>query len=138
MIKTIIIVTVIAVLAAGGYFAFHKNNKANSQATPSNTAANQSSTSANPTAAATITYDGSKFSPSTITVKSGDTVAIKNSSSADMQFQSNPHPLHTDDTDLNVGVVPAGQTATFKATKTGTFGYHNHLSPDQGGTITIQ
>lgn len=137
MTKAIVAIIAVILIAGGGYLATHKNKTApaaSSQSSSQSSAA-QNSTAA---AAATITYDGNSFSPSSITVKSGDKVEIKNTSSTDVQFQSNPHPLHTDDTDLNVGLVSAGQSATFTVTKTGTFGYHNHLNPDQGGTITIQ
>jgi hypothetical protein len=40
--------------------------------------------------------------------------------------------------DLNVGLVAAGQSKTFIVTKTGTFGFHNHLNPSQKASITIQ
>jgi len=136
----------VVVIGGGGYLLMHKNNtnsssNGSSQPSSSQTSSapqSSSNSSSNTPAAATITYDGNSFSPSSVTVKSGDTVAIKNTSSSDVQFQSNPHPTHTDDTDLNVGVVMAGQTANFTVTKKGTFGYHNHLNPDQTGSITIQ
>lgn len=136
MTKAIVAIIAVILVAAGGYLATHKNKAVptvNSQSSSQSTAAQNSTV-----AAATITYDGSSFSPSSITVKSGDKVEIKNTSSSDVQFQSNPHPIHTDDTDLNVGVVGPGQSSTFTVTKTGTFGYHNHLDPSQGGSITIQ
>lgn len=89
-------------------------------------------------AAATIIYSNSGFSPSKITVKSGDSVAIKNTSPGDMQFDSDPHPVHTDDEELNAGAVAPGQTVTFTVTTKGTFGYHNHLNPSDTGTIVVQ
>ena len=92
----------------------------------------------NKVAAATITYSDSGFSPNKTTVKSGDAVAIKNTSSHAMQLDSNPHPVHTDDTELNIGTVSPGQTITFTVTKKGTFGFHNHLNPSDTGTIVIQ
>lgn len=89
-------------------------------------------------AAATITYSSSGFSPATVTVKTGDTIAIKNTSNQTMQFDSDPHPVHTDDTDLNAGVVDPGQTKTFIVTQKGSFGYHNHLNPSDMGKIIIE
>jgi plastocyanin len=89
-------------------------------------------------AAATITYSDTGFSPATITVKSGDTVAIKNTSSSDVHFDSDPHPVHTDNTELNVDEVAAGQTKTFTVTTKGTFGYHNHLAPSEKGEIVVE
>lgn len=128
-ILVIVIVILIAVVAVW-VFMFNKPSSISN-----NTNASNNSSSA--TATATITYTDSGFSPSMVTVKSGDTVAVKNNSSSTIQFDSDPHPVHTDDTDLNVGTVDPGQTKTFTVTKTGQFGYHNHFNPNQKGSITI-
>lgn len=139
--KTFIIGLVAVVVIGGGYLVLHKNNSNSgygSSTSSSSSSAPAASSSSTKPAAATITYDGSSFSPSSITVKSGDTVEVKNTSSTDVQVQSNPHPTHTDDQDLNVGLISAGQTKTFTVTQKGTFGYHNHLNPSQQGGITIQ
>lgn len=117
---------IVIVIGVGVYIAMQKNT------TPTT-----GTTSNNQAVAATITYSTSGFSPTSIVVKSGDTVAIKNASSQALQMDSNPHPTHTDDTDLNVGSVPVGQTITFTVTKKGTFGYHNHFNPSDTGSITI-
>lgn len=141
MNKTIISVPVVIILAVGGFFVFHKSSSNNSTTTPNTTTPSTTtpaSPSANQTAAATITYSDKGFSPSSVTVKAGDKVMINNTSSQAVQVQSNPHPVHTDDSDLNVGAVGAGKSTTFTVSQKGTFGYHNHLDPAQGGTITIQ
>lgn len=88
--------------------------------------------------AATITYSDSGFSPSSITVKSGDSIAIKNTSSQAMQLDSDPHPVHTDDPELNVGTVDSGKTVTFKVSTTGSHGVHNHLDSSKKMTIIVQ
>lgn len=121
-------IIIVIAIALGVYIAMQK--------TP--TTSTNTNNSSNQSAAATITYSSSGFTPSTITVKSGDTVAVKNTSSQELQMDSGPHPAHTDDTDLNVGAVPSGQTVTFTVTKKGTFSYHNHLNPSDEGSITIQ
>ncbi len=139
MTKSIIIgLIAIIVIGGGGYLALHKKNNNSSAASSSQTTPSSSSSSTNQAVAATITYSNNGFSPSATTVQSGDSVAIKNTSSNDMQLQSNPHPIHTDDGDLNVGTVGAGQTKTFVVTKKGTFGFHNHLNPSDTATITVQ
>ena len=144
------IVIVVVVLIALGFLIFGRGseNKSNdstntqtSQPAPNSADSNASATPAAGTTqstANTITYDGSGFSPAKITVKSGDSVTIKNTSSSDVQFKSDPHPVHTDNQDLNVGDVPGGQSQTFTVTKKGTFGFHNHLDPSQTGTIVVQ
>ena len=124
-------VVIVALLAVVGFLVFHK-----SPAKQSGSTSSQSSSSSQ--SADTITFDGSSFSPASLTVKSGTTITIKNTSSDDLAFDSNPHPVHTDDTQLNMGDVAPGQSKTFTVTKTGTFGYHDHLDPGLGGSITIQ
>lgn len=141
----LIIVIIVAIVVAGVVaLTVNNNSSSNNNSQPAANNSNQSSSSgadqsstATP-AAATITFDGNGFSPDTVTVKSGNTVAIKNASSQDISFNSDPHPVHTDDTDLNVGIVSPGDTKTFVVTKTGSFGYHDHLDPSFTGNIVIQ
>lgn len=137
MNKNLIIGLVAIVIIGVGGYVLYKNNYSSNSSAPS-TSSQSSSSGSNQKAAATITYSNSGFSPSTTTVKSGSTVAIKNTSSSDMRLQSNPHPTHTDDTDLNIGTVAAGQTKSFTVTNKGTFGFHNHLNPGDTAKITIQ
>jgi len=125
----------VVVLGGGGYLAFHKSAKP--AVNTSGQANVQQVAQAPAAAAATITYTDNGFSPAKTTVNSGDTVAIKNDSSNVMQFDSDPHPQHTDDLDLNVGTVDPGQTVTFKVTKKGTFGFHDHLNAENTGTIVV-
>ena len=135
--KTVAIIVAVVVLiggAIGVYAMMQKNAKAPSNPTTSNT----DETNSDKKVAATITYSDGGFSPSKVTVKSGETIAIKNTSSGDMQFDSDPHPVHTDDEELNAGAVAPGQTVTFTVTTTGTYGYHNHLNPSDTGTIVIK
>lgn len=141
---------VILVIIVGGVFFAVASNKADSSA-GQNTTSQPASTSTSPaqkqpvtstpdtaTVAGTISYNGSSFSPSSLTVKVGDTIKIANQSSTALSFNSNPHPVHTDEPELNVGAIDAGQSKTFKVTKLGSWGYHNHLNPSQTGTIVVQ
>lgn len=86
---------------------------------------------------ATITFNGLGFSLSAVSVKSGDTIAIKNNSSQTIEFNSNPHPIHTDNSELNVGRIPPGETLSVKLTRKGAWGYHDHLNSSRVGTITV-
>jgi plastocyanin len=137
---------VVLIIVVGGAFALTSNSdsKSNNSSTTnskqSSTSTKSSATSSNndTQAAATITYDGSSFSPSHITVKSGDKVTVKNASSTNVQFDSDPHPVHTDDEDLNAGFIVPGDSKTFTVTQKGEYGYHNHLSSSQKGSITVQ
>ena len=124
----IIVATVVVIGGAIGVYVFTQKDAG---------APSKTTDSANKPAAATITYSNNGFNPSKTTVKAGDIVAIKNTSSGNMQFDSDPHPVHTDDEELNAGAVAPGQTVTFTVTTKGTFGYHNHLNPSDKGTIVV-
>jgi plastocyanin len=145
---------VVVILAVAGVAVARKSNHtttaptANSsdKTTPSssNTSATNSSTQQSTTGSsttgqtATITYSDSGFSPATITVKAGTTVTVKNTSSHAVQFDSDPHPSHTDDTDLNAGLIQAGASQSFMVDKKGNYGYHNHLNESETGSIVVQ
>jgi len=120
-----------------------KTDTTSSQSTTSQPAASQPSSSnqsnSQPTESSNvISYSDSGFSPGSLTVKSGDSVTIKNNTSQTLQVQSNPHPIHTDDPELNIGTIEPGQSKTFTLTTKGTFGYHNHLDPSQTGILIVQ
>lgn len=98
----------------------------------------QKTTTSTTPAANTIVFDGNTFNPETLTVKSGTSITIKNTSSVDVQFDSDPHPVHSDDTDLNVGNIAPGESTTFTVTKVGSFSYHDHLDPGVQGKIVVE
>jgi plastocyanin len=88
--------------------------------------------------AVSITYSGNKFFPMIVTVKAGDKVIFKNDSNEAIQIQSNPHPIHTDNVELNIGLLAPGQSRTVILNNKGVWGYHNHLNPIQVGSIIVQ
>jgi plastocyanin len=140
--KAIIAIIILVIVIAGAVlWMLRKEPVDNSSSSSSSDTSNSSSPTSDATstaAKATITYSDSGYSPSTITVKTGDTVIIKNASSRSMQFDSDPHPVHTTNPELNVGSVPVGQEMSFVVDTKGTFGYHNHLNASQKGTIVVE
>lgn len=85
-----------------------------------------------------ITYDGARFSPSTVTVKAGTTVVFRNTGSGVMWVASNPHPTHHLLPDFDaLRAHASGEAYSFIFTRAGTWGYHNHLRADQGGTVIV-
>lgn len=131
-----ILIGVVAVLVIGGVIVL-ASEKSGEDKSSKSTANTSSQTSAETNSATTITYTNDGFSPATITVKSGTTVTVKNASSQPLQFESDPHPQHTDNEELNVSNVAPGESQTFVANTTGTFGYHNHLNSSDTGTIVV-
>jgi hypothetical protein len=85
-----------------------------------------------------MTYTTSGFSPATVTVKAGSQFTVKNTSSSPIQVDSNPHPVHTDNPQLNIGVINPGASASVVLTKTGTWGIHNHLDPSVMAHVVVQ
>lgn len=147
MNKNILMSLVVAVLIGGGALVWF-SKKDSGHVTPSSTtqtsetdssaALQLTTTDSTKTPAATITYSDSGFSPAKTTVKSGDVVKVVNNSSRALEFSSDPHPVHTKDTDLNQQTLRPGESQTFSVTKKGTFGFHDHLDATKTGTITIE
>ena len=143
--KLIIAIIAVAIIAGGAVvLANKKSDQSNSETTTPSTnqtdkssqsAANNGSTAANEVA---ITYNGESFTLSASTIAAGGKITVTNNSSQELQFESNPHPAHTDNPELNVGDVDAGQSKTATLTTKGTWGFHNHYNHNQGGQITVQ
>jgi plastocyanin len=101
---------------------------------------------------ATVTYNGSTFSPSSVTIAKGGTVNFVATNGQSMWVASAPHPTHTgyDGTSESVhcaagytGPAPfdmcaAGTSFSFTFDKTGSFVYHNHLNTSAHGTVVVQ
>lgn len=65
-------------------------------------------------------------------------MTVRNDSSSALDFDSDPHPVHTDNPQLNAGPIEPGQSKTVTLTNKGTWGFHNHDAPSEHGTITVQ
>lgn len=86
---------------------------------------------------ATITYTDQGFSPVTLTVKKGATVRVVNNASDPLEFSSDNHPTHQDNSELNMDVLNAGESGSFTVTKTGEYGFHDHLNAANEGSLTV-
>ena len=99
----------------------------------------------------TVTYNGDAFTPKTVTVNKGDTVKFVDTSGT-MWVASDPHPTHQgyDGTTRSqhcvagyAGAAPfdqcsSGTSFSFTFQKTGSWGYHDHLNDNLGGTVIVQ
>ncbi len=150
--SSVLIILVVLVVLGGGAFALTRSKKTtttsqNPPSSPSTTTEPPapSPTTTTPTGSegnintpgVVITYSDNGFSPGTSTVKSGSKVMINNTSSRTLEFNSDPHPVHTDNKELNVGSIPAGGSKIFTLTKTGTWGFHNHLRASDTGKLVV-
>ena len=97
----------------------------------------------NPVSTTTITITASGTNPKNIQVPVGSQVTFVNSDSRVHEMTSDPHPEHTDCTELNqVGLLsPGQQRQSGNLVRLRNCGYHDHSNPGTAsltGTITIQ
>lgn len=105
---------------------------------PSTTASASPSSTATPVTT-TVTYNGTSYSPATITVKQGDTVVFRNEGSGQMWPASDPHPTHTTYSAFDSKkAIAAGSTYSFTFDRVGSWGFHDHLTPSAKGTVVVQ
>lgn len=85
-----------------------------------------------------VTYTDAGFSPKTVTVKLGTTVAFMNDSASGLWVASNPHPQHTDLSGFDAGrSVSKGGSYEYTFTKTGSWNYHNHAKSTDTATVVV-
>lgn len=85
---------------------------------------------------ATITIGANgAVTPAQVTVNTGQTVTFVNNSTRTRNIHSDPHPAHTDCTQVStVNQIGPGQTkATGAFTSARTCGFHDHDDPDNAG-----
>ena len=134
---TVITGIIAVVLVVASVVAFN-HKKQNTNTLPSSSSDSSNTTARSSAATAAISYNGSLFSPSQVTIKKGDTIVIKNNSSNAVDFESDPHPIHTAEPELNIGGIEPGKSRSFVLSRVGSWGYHNHLNSSQTGTIIVR
>ena len=96
----------------------------------------------NPTATTTITITAAGVQPRAIVVPRGSRVTFVNSNNVGHDMASDPHPDHTQCTDITTGFVSVNQSRQTDVLNIArTCGYHDHNPPTNSafqGTITIQ
>ncbi len=85
-----------------------------------------------------VTYDGTKFTPASLTIKQGDIVFFQNNSEDVFWPASGPHPQHSNYPEFDAKKeLASGKSFQFKFTKVGSWPYHDHLQPSVTGTIKV-
>lgn len=169
-----VILAVIILLIAGAFVLYQRNTN-NTQVSPEATAPQTGADSLEPTSQPAaeqpaaepansggetaksgediITKTDAGYSPSSITVKNGETVTWKNQSAQPTWPASAMHPTHTvyggttlsehcPDTantsfDACQGVASGGSWS-FTFDKAGAWKYHDHLNPSHFGTVNVE
>jgi plastocyanin len=85
-----------------------------------------------------VTYTDSGFAPQPLSIKKGSTVTFVNESSRGMWVASGVHPTHQLLPGFDqLSTSPKGGTYEYVFTKVGTWKYHNHVNPSDGGTVVV-
>lgn len=144
--KWIAIGVIIVAILLGGALLFLQTKSSPSNTPKQDETVTQAPVTTSPTQEATektenvvevsLTSDG--FSPATITIDKGTKVVWTNSSGDDATVDSDPHPIHTSYTPLNLGRFENGEKLEFVFNQTGTYNIHNHLNPSDRGTIVVK
>lgn len=122
-----------ALLVGAGAFFLLNNQIPRSEPQPQENTSVPEDTAEQPN---TISYTDSGFSPATITVKAGSTVVFENQTAKSMWVASDPHPIHTGYSKFDQR--SSGDSYSFTFTEPGAYRYHNHLSPQDRGTVVVE
>lgn len=148
--KKILLLTAIAAIIVG-FFVFRnqKGSDITGGVSPMPTATPWPSPSESeaPVSGKIITLADAGFSPSTLTIKKGETVIFKNNSSGAMWVASAMHPTHAvypvkggcigsifDECEA----VGNGGSWSFKFDIAGSWKYHNHRNSSRFGTVAVE
>lgn len=86
----------------------------------------------------TVRLSSSGFEPKSIEIDKDTRVVWINASGEKASVNSNDHPTHAKYFPLNLGEFANDSSVQFIFDKAGTYEYHNHLKPQQTGTITVK
>lgn len=111
---------------------------ANTSQPSSSDSTQQTTSSAEELSSIAIDFSDEGFNPAETKAKVGEKVEFKNSSSATVQVNSAPHPVHTLFPELNIGAIEPGSSKSLTFSKVGSYTYHNHLNASQKGTIVVE
>jgi plastocyanin len=78
-----------------------------------------------------VSIEGFAFSPSTVTVKVGDSVTWTNNDSA-------PHTATADDGSFDTEQFGNGESSTLTFSTAGSFAYHCTIHPQMHGTVVVE
>lgn len=112
------------------YFVLAKKGGYNSS-NPTPTSAQTNTPSQTAAAKNEVTISNFSFSPTSLTVKVGDSVTWTNNDSA-------PHSATADDGSFDTGTFAQGESKTVTFSKAGSYTYHCSVHPNMKATIIVQ
>lgn len=124
MSKIIIALVVIVLLVVGYVFVLPKTkNITQDQSSVPSTSQTSGQTA--------VTIENMAFSPTTLTVKVGDSVTWTNKDSFE-------HTVTADDGSFDTGAIGSGQSKSVTFDKAGIFTYHCNIHPNMTATIVVE
>ena len=127
--KALIVLVLVVVLFGGGYLLMQKSQSTSPQ--PTSTSEVKTVNQEGGLAKNTVERKGFAVSPSSLTVKVGDTVTWTNSDAAG-------HSATADDKSFDTGVFAQGENESVSLNQAGTFTYHCVAHPNMKGTIVVE
>lgn len=85
----------------------------------------------------TVILTSKGFEPNRITIKKGEVIIWTNNSGKTASVNSANHPTHKLFPVLNLGAFEDGENTQARIFRVGELAYHNHLKPEQTGTIIV-
>jgi len=146
MNKNLIIGIVGFILIAGGVY-FYMNpqqstqteqGEKSSQKTAANSPDQESFENGSMSEGYIVELGNNGFSEESIIINQGDRVVWKNISGRKATVDSNPHPIHTSNPELNLGEFEDGEELEFIFSKIGSFSVHNHYDSGQSMTVVVE
>jgi plastocyanin len=135
--RTVVIVVIVGVLAVGAAVSWMLLQPSNQAAAPQS--AGSSNQQQNTTGKeVTIVYTDSGFEPKELTAKKGDTLRVVNESAESLEFSSDSHPTHRDNPELNMDALEPGESGMLALTKSGEWGFHNHVKDEDTGILRVE
>ena len=86
----------------------------------------------------TFTFTKEGIEPQEIEIKSGGVVVWINDSGGNIELYSDDHLTHQKYPLLNFGAIKNKAAAQLTFDKPGTYGFHNHLKPEQKGVVIVK
>ena len=121
-------IVVLILVIVGVYFIFFQGGSKQTVITPTQTTSGK---------IWNIIYANDIFDPASITIQKGDSVIFVDQGASSALIESDPHPAHSGNAELNLGMLNVGKSLSAQMNSVGTWGYHNDLNTSQTGTIIV-
>lgn len=138
-------VIVVAALGVGAWVILQDGNTTEESAQVKDTNATtqgntpETATATEPTGETIeIIYNDDGFERATYAAAPGDTIKVVNNSKDSLEFSSDDHPTHLENSELNQPVLASGASQEFTVNTLGTWGIHDHFKSNNTTTLVVE